>query len=398
MTKRPLTLFLSHTGEMLTDHRAHGDGLVAHATIMRLAARGHRIHVLAQAVDLKYPLPPNVILHPLLARTHSVVVQRADYMWRSRKVLEQVQRHEHIDIIHQMNPVFGGLSLAFFDSDLPIVLGIYAARWPDDPDGMIRKDTVRGHVLDRMREWWAATQQRRAAALLLSTPAAMNQIPDGEAMRDRVHIIPYGTDADYFTPAEGWDSPERIAAEQSRPTILFLASINRRKGIFTLVEAFESVASEFPNAILQVVGSGSQLDRVKALVAASPMAYQVQFLGQKTRCETLPLYRDCTVFCSPSLGEPFGMAPVEAMGCARALVTTAAGGLQHTAHPDGSIKVPPGDATALAQALRTLLLDPERRVRMGRFNREWMQQTLSWDTAIPQLEDVYYSLPTRKSA
>ena len=87
----------------------------------------------------------------------------------------------------------------------------------------------------------AAMQQRRADALLLTTPAAWNRLPDPEEVRSRIHVIPHGIDTELFSPRLGWDSLETMRAEQQKPSILFLANVLKRKGIFTLIEAFRVV-------------------------------------------------------------------------------------------------------------------------------------------------------------
>ena len=79
--------------------------------------------------------------------------------------------------------------------------------------------------------------------------------------------------------------------------------------------------------------------------------------------------QSCDVYCLPSFGEPFGMTALEAMACARPVVATDAGGLRHLVAERGGRKVPPGDADALAAALREVLADPELRRAMGEHNR-----------------------------
>lgn len=44
---RPLNIFVPHCSELLTDHRPHGDGLISHALISRLAERGHELYIAA---------------------------------------------------------------------------------------------------------------------------------------------------------------------------------------------------------------------------------------------------------------------------------------------------------------------------------------------------------------
>ena len=64
-----LRIFVAHPSALLTDHRPHGDGLVAYGFIRGLAERGHELHVAAEEVDLREPPPPNVHVY-LAGRRH----------------------------------------------------------------------------------------------------------------------------------------------------------------------------------------------------------------------------------------------------------------------------------------------------------------------------------------
>ena len=67
----PLNIFVPHCSGCLTDVLPHGDGLVAHGFITRLAERGHRLYVAAERVELSKPLPENVRLFPTEATLSS---------------------------------------------------------------------------------------------------------------------------------------------------------------------------------------------------------------------------------------------------------------------------------------------------------------------------------------
>ena len=97
----------------------------------------------------------------------------------------------------------------------------------------------------------------------------------------------------------------------------------------------------------------------------------------------------CDVYCLPSYGEPYGMTALEAMACARPVVATAAGGLQHLVPSDGGRKVPPGDGATLAEALRELLSDPQLRRAMGERNRAEIERRFAWSRVGERLEAIY---------
>jgi L-malate glycosyltransferase len=396
--RRPLNIFVPHCSDLLTDHLPHGDGLIAHGFISNLAKRGHRLHVAAQRVELRDALPANVTVHEVPLRRSGQLLSRLDYMVRVRRLLKELNRECRFDLIHQLNPVFTGMSLSLVGSGLPLVLGTYVARWPDDPDAISSNGKWMSRALAYGRSVICDVQQRQADALLLTTPAARNRLPRPRSVSGRVHILPHGMDTQLFSPKEGWDSPERLQAEQQNPSILFFANVWRRKGIHTLVDAFASVAREFPASVLRIAGDGPELADVKRRVASLSCAGQVEFLGRQERTAAPQLYRDCSVYCLPSYGEPYGMTAIEAMSCARPLVVTDAGGLGHLVHDRGGRKVPVGDAVSLANALIELLRNPAERRAMAHYNRQLVETTMSWDRVAQQLEEIYEKTLQRVSS
>lgn len=184
--RKPLHIFVPHCSDVLTDHLPHGDGLIAHGFITNLARRGHRLHVAAQRVEVREPLPENVTVHEIPLRGGGPLFSRLDYMLRVRRLLNTLKKDCRFDLIHQLNPVFTGMSLSLVGCGLPLVLGTYVARWPDDPDAISSKGKWVGRALDYGRNVICEAQQRQADALLLTTSAARNRLPRPKAVSDRV--------------------------------------------------------------------------------------------------------------------------------------------------------------------------------------------------------------------
>ena len=100
-----LRIFVIPPSAMLTDHLPHGDGLVALGFIEEIARRGHELHVAAGGVDLRRELPQTVHLHQLEG-------SRPRYMWHLRGLYRELARSAPFDLVHQLNPVDVGVSLA----------------------------------------------------------------------------------------------------------------------------------------------------------------------------------------------------------------------------------------------------------------------------------------------
>ncbi|MDB5029168.1 MAG: hypothetical protein JWO66_2857 [Candidatus Eremiobacteraeota bacterium] len=371
---RPLTIFVAHPSDLLTDYLPHGDGLLAHAFIRRLAERGHTIEVAAPDVSLAEPLPPTVLVHRIRVRARGEMMRRIEYATRVRRLFAERGGRNRFDLIHQLNPVCTGLSLGLAGARVPVVLGPFVGHWPRDHGA----PPIARWVLDGV----AALQQRLASSLLVTTPAALSRIPLAEAERHKVVMLPYGIDTASFAPYDAAPHP---------PTILFLAHVERRKGIGVLLDAFTRVAARVPGVRLIVAGA-SEDDAVRARIAASDDAERITYLGPVERGSVPEIVSRCDVYCLPSFGEPYGMTAIEAMACGKPIVATGAGGLGHLVEPEGGIAVPPGDAAALADALVEVLTDPVAREAMGRHNRRVAETRYEWERVIDRLEEVYRSV------
>jgi L-malate glycosyltransferase len=384
-----LNIFILHCSDLLTDYKPHGDGLIAHGFISTLARRGHRLHVAAPLVELKKALHPNITIYPIKVKRSEPISARIEYMVRVRSLFRRLAKQFEFDLIHQLNPVFSGMSLALAGFDFPLVLGTYVARWPDESRSSNLRARWTSQLLGYARNKVSLVQQRQAQALLLTTPAAFNRLPRPEAVRDRIHVLPHGVDTELFSPALSWDSPENLLAEQQSPSILFFANVGRRKGIFTLINALHTVVSAVPGCRVRIAGDGPELSEVKERVATLACAGNVEFLGNQQREDAPILLRNSSVYCLPSFGEPYATTVIEAMSCARALVVTDSGGLPYLVKEEGGHRVPTGDPASLSAALIDLLRSPEKRRAMGRFNRSLVESTMTWDKVGQQLEEVY---------
>jgi glycosyltransferase involved in cell wall biosynthesis len=210
--------------------------------------------------------------------------------------------------------------------------------------------------------------------------------------------LPHGIDTGLFSPAPEPDSPSSVESAEQPPSVLFFANVIRRKGIFSLVDAFPAVLREIPGAKLVIAGDGSDLPGAQRRVASLGFAKQAEFLGKQERVNAPTLYRNCSVYCLPSFGEPHATTLIEAMSCGKPVVVTDAGGLSYLVSPEGGKRVPVGDSVALSTALVDLLQSPEQRKAMGRHNRMVVERLMSWDSVVKRLEEIYVETIQRRLA
>ena len=122
--------------------------------------------------------------------------------------------------------------------------------------------------------------------------------------------------------------------------------------------------------------------------------------------EIIELYSHASVFCCPSVYEPFGIINLEAMACDTPVVASAVGGIKEVV-VDGEtgVLVPlelrpdsfePADAEEfernLANAVNSLMADPELRGRMGKAGRARAEQQFSWRAIAERTLSLYREL------
>jgi len=210
-----------------------------------------------------------------------------------------------------------------------------------------------------IRAGWAFRWLVRRAQLVLCPSKALAEEARELGARD-VRIVPSGV---HF--------PEKIAAHEEQPHVLYVGRLSEEKGIRDLLEATEGL----PRVI---VGDGPLRSLVPDAVGFVPPS----MLG--------PYYERAAVIVCPSHREGYGVVAREAMAYGRPVVAAAVGGLTDAVE-DGvtGLLVPPRDPAALRAALERLLADGELRRRLGEAAHQRARTSFAWEVATAATIAVY---------
>jgi glycosyltransferase involved in cell wall biosynthesis len=185
-------------------------------------------------------------------------------------------------------------------------------------------------------------------------------------------VVHYGIDAgpEPSSPPE----PARLVA---------VGRLIEIKGFDVLLRAFAVARRDVPELTLEVAGDGPLM---KQLSSAAPEG--VSFLGRVS--PVAPCYERNAVVVVPSRGEGFGLVALEAAARGRPAIVSDVGGLPEiVAHERTGLIVPAGDEQALAEAIVSLVRDPERARAMGAAARRRAVDEFSADAAAAGIEAVY---------
>ncbi len=207
------------------------------------------------------------------------------------------------------------------------------------------------------------------------------------APRSRVRVVypglPTKMDGSRSAPPGRPDLPDWVT-----DYVLALGTVEPRKNLAGLVEAFDSVAAGHPGLALVIAGQdGWGVGELNAAIAACGNKGRIIRLGWVSHRKREALLAHATLLAYPSRYEGFGFPPLEAMAEGVAVVATTAGSLPEVLG-EGAVLVEPGDTSALAGAIDALISDPDARVSQAAQGRDWVKR-YGWEACADGLASLY---------
>ncbi len=329
--------------------------------LARRLHRGARPQPLAppehfRALGRSVGMPANGAVSNMALTPHSV--------WTLRDEL----RHGGYDVLHIHEPVVPVLGWDALCSagELPLVGTFHT--YSENPI----TNGIAAHVLGGRRR-----MNRLRVRIAVSEAAAWTA---RRFYGGRYRVIPNGVHVPFDAA-----TPQRRSLEQDGPLrILFIGQAVQRKGLPVLLRAFEALREHVP-ATLTLVGASSQ--EVAHLMLDD---HGVQALGKVSEERKRAELERADVLCAPSLhGESFGMVLTEAFAAEAPVIASDIPGYRDVlGHEREGLLLAPGDALALAEALRALALDPARRARMAQAARERAER-FAWPHVAAEVADCY---------
>jgi phosphatidylinositol alpha-1,6-mannosyltransferase len=237
-------------------------------------------------------------------------------------------------------------------------------------------DRIRKHVLANAAGFFPVSE--RTAQLLAAASVG----------KSRIAVVHNGVDPQRYQPRDA--SAVRKELSAGGPVLLSVARLVTRKGIDDVLRALPSVLQRQPTATYVILGDGPDYARLARMAAELGITRNVCFLVDAAS-ELADYYNACDIFVMPAREEPtdiegFGLVFLEAGACGKPVIGARAGGAVD-AIVDGQtgLLVPPGDPSALAQAITRLLDDPAKRDQLGRAARERILRECTWDHAAAKI-------------
>ncbi len=272
---------------------------------------------------------------------------------------------------------------------LPILTTVHTAVARDIND-LGRSNWLNARVEKMTRGW--------SGMLLTVSNHNRDEIVRSGFDENRVVHVPNGVDMDFEKVSEGklWELRKEFKIRDAgTPVVGMVASMRPRKGPEVLLRAMKTLAAEFPDVRLLMVGSVEfvrkvdYLEKLKSLARGEGVEDRVVFTGHRDDVRTVLALVNVAVL--PSLfGEGLPLSILEAMASEKPVVATETEGNDEVVvHEETGLLVPPKDPEALARAIAFFLRDPGAAARMGRVGRRRAERLYSLQAMAKGYGEIY---------
>jgi starch synthase len=226
---------------------------------------------------------------------------------------------------------------------------------------------------------------------------------------DRIHVIYNGIDLNEYQKTADTTALTKYGVDPALAYVLFVGRITRQKGVTHLVEAIRYLPPD--TQIVLCAGApdtpeiaAEMREKVEEARALNPKVVWIEKMV--TKPEAIQLYSNASVFCCPSVYEPFGIINLEAMACCAPVVASATGGILEVVVDGVTGYLVPFDqdpvttfpsnpdkfARDLAAKISALLADPGKAKRFGEAGRKRVEDTFAWSAIADQTIELYRQL------
>ncbi len=300
--------------------------------------------------------------------------------WKNVKTL---MREKEIDLIHiHGTRATSNVYWAAKKLDLPTVYTIHGWSFHDDQNALVKNARI------FFEKWITKKTDCNISVSSSNQQTGFKNIPGFESV-----VIHNGIDLVKFNPdcAKRKNLRNELNIAQNAFVISFIGRMTAQKDPLTLIKAFKEIISEYPNAVLLMVGDGELKDKAIALTKEFGLENSVIF--QKSRADVADILFSSDIFCLPSLWEGFPIALLEAMAMRKAVIATEVdGSVEIIQNKKNGILVKPQNIQMLTDAIKELISNNSLKTKLAIAAQQTILNDFDVKNMTKKIEDVYLNV------
>ena len=238
-----------------------------------------------------------------------------------------------------------------------------ATRFMKNRPAVVRTRHISAPVANNITSRWLYT---RSCDHVVTTGEKLREtfIKENGYLPSHITSVRTGIDLSRFKPGNKLDARVLVGLNQKDVIIGIVATLRSWKGHSYLIDAFATVPYD-ANLKLLIVGDGPQDEALRQRVAELGLSERVLFAGRQNNVEKWMQAMD--IFCLPSYAnEGVPQSLMQSQACGIPAITTLVGSIDEAIVPEQSaLIVQPKDVNSLADALKVLISDENKRIQMG---------------------------------
>lgn len=324
---------------------------------------------------------------PRLAYRHGLWITVDPY-----QAIKKTLNKFHPDVIHLQTAEMVAIATRRYAKkyDVPLVSTCHA--YPDNLTSQLKVLKPLKRPLDAVLRTYMASFLKHSEYATMPTEMAIDDLVPKKRKRFNVTVEPLsnGVDLSKFGPKK---APVRIYRKyhlpQDKPIVLYVGRVDPEKSISNIVTAFAGVLEKVPEAILAIVGDGTDRRHLQDLAQALGIDKSVKFLGRIMPPDVMEIYRTACLFVTASQTETQGIVLIEAAATGLPMVAVDAGAVRELCqNRKNGILCSPGDINALSQAVVKLLRNDKLREKYGQYSLE-VAKKHDLNHTLQRFEEIY---------
>ncbi|MBE6485624.1 MAG: glycosyltransferase family 4 protein [Methanosphaera stadtmanae] len=328
----------------------------------KLVEEGHNVYILTYKQDAE--LSSNVFM---ASSINIPLIRGISFIISSYFILKKIVKTYNIDIIHANYIIPPGLVCVLNKSDAKKVITIHGSDINILPNNKILRPLIK-YVLNKSDYLYFVSEKLKNKAISLN----------GSKIEEKSEITPNTVNTKKFKPLNG---ERKLLTNYSQPIVVFIGNLVEQKGLKYLLEA-KKISTV--NYTLLIYGDGPEKDFLSNYIKENNL--NDTYLMGKTQIPE-QIIPESDIMVLPSISEGASIIALESMSCGKALISTDTGNISTvvTNNENGRI-VPPANPELLKNAIEDLLINKDKREKIGRNARELIINKYS-KMKIPYLED-----------
>ena len=305
-----------------------------------------------------------------------VPVSALNYLWHRAEWPNIETLAGNVDVVHAAHPL---LIPARRAAQIVTIHDLFFLTNPERTRAEIRRDYAP----------LAPSHARRADAVITSSSHTKRLVSERlDVAPDRIHVCPPG--------APTWQTLGRAPNTPADGYILFLGTLEPRKNLDVLLDAYDALARGTRQLPRLVIAGGASPDAEPWLhrIARAPLKDHVVYRGYIAHEEREALYAGARALVLPSLDEGFGLPVLEAMSAGVPVVTSNRGSLPEVVGT-GGVLLEPDDVPAWAATLERLASDPQWATNLACAGLE-RARAFTWERSAAELRQAYVNAVRRR--